>query len=457
MLKINKLASNDYYKKPEYIVVEDYMSNGIWKGTGALKLNLFNTEMKKGQMESLADGVHPLTENKICKKDKSGNPFQDYTLSATKYFSSMYFLDESLGEKAYQQDIQQCVNETVSYIESLASARINSKNEKADGKVGLVYVQVNHETARPTKEKETKTTIRPDFQIHFHLLVWNRVVCEDGVVRELRNKEIYFNQKVAGAYFRKMQAKMLRKRGFEIEKCSDYEEYVRDEKSLKYKINSFKIKGISEEQMLMFSNRKKEIDYLAFKYGTTSNKGRDRIACDFRSSKILYDRNDLIKVWRDDAKKLGLTNNYIQSLKTFKKNDSLKYLKTDENIFKYVIRNDKVYKRDILIKLHELSQFIDFDVNKKLDSFIKSGMLTEIAKNTYKCNIDLSKEKIVKQERNLRNRITVDPSLVIKAFNISDINFHDFVSNKISKEQINKFDIVKPIKKKVDQKQQSLK
>lgn len=447
MFKINDFATPDYYKKPEYKDVEDYYTGGFWKGLGSEKLQMFGQSMQKGEMELLEAGNHPKTEEKICKKNKGEFAFIDCTFSSPKYFSAVYFLDTFLGEKAFEEDYQYAIDEAMGYFGSLAKARKNSKNDKADGIPGLIYVQVDHETARPTKEKDNrKITIRPDFQKHTHILLSNRVVCDDGHVRALYNKEMYFNQKVVGARFRKCLSRRLKLRGYEIEKCIDYEEKVRGNDTVKFKVNSFKIKGISEEQMLMFSNRKKEIDYLAFKYGTTSNKGRDRIAADFRSAKVQYNRDELIQIWKEDANKLGLTNDYLQSIKKYNSKSDLTYFKSDESILKYAIRNEVLYKRDILVKLHELGQFINIDVDKKFNQWVKEGKIVEIGNNKYRCTVDLKNTE--KADRTIRNKINVNPAAFISNFNKENNVIEIKIKNNYDGQDIKIIDIES--KKKAD-------
>lgn len=436
----------DYLKEKEYKdtgINEEYYANGVWYGSGATALNLYKQDILLGELENHAKALHPKTLEKIGKSPKisADNCYLEAALSSVKDFSMFYFLDENLTEEDYKKDLLESLQETIEYIESLCEYRINSSNKI--GKLKPIIAAIQHETSRPTKKD--KETIRPDMQIHFHLLFSRLGIIENNEdCRTLYNRKIYKFQKAIGTKFRASQANKLRKRGFSIDKAVDYQE---TENNKKIRINAFSVNGITIEERKLFSKRDNEIEYLAKKYNMTNYSGKQLIAQKSKSTKVKYNKEELKQIWKEDANEIGLTNNKIQSLKTFDKKYVLKYAQTDESLLYYVAKCSTNKKTgnlnitEVIAKLFENEQYTGECGLTKYNNWIKDKKITIIDDYNLKCNIDFTKKDI--KEKKLKNKITVNSSKVYDVLNSKTFSLNDLIENKISKEDIDSLNIKK--------------
>ncbi len=319
--KTDKGSITKYLEKSEYkgTGFDYYQDFGTWKGLGAERLGLAGLPILAGEMDKLANCIHPKTGEKIGKKSRNGldDAFLKTTLNAPKDFSLIYFLDETLGQKALEEDYRFAINETLKFMEEFALTKINSNNDMK--KSGLIIANITHETSRPTKENDTKSILRPDPQKHDHPMISRLVVDENGKVSALSNKLFFKNQVMIGSFFRKSLANRLRDRGYTITRRTEFID--RDTKGTysknppKVKINSFAVEGITDEHRKYFSKRNSEIEALAQKHGANTAMSKDFLANEYKTAKVNYERGELIEIWKEDAKKIGLTNEYLQSKK----------------------------------------------------------------------------------------------------------------------------------------------
>lgn len=416
-----------------------YQEFGTWEGLGAERLGIQGQPILKGEMDRLANCFHPKTNQKIGKKSRNGleDSFLKTSLSAPKDFSLIYFLDETLGQKELEKDYRESVNATIKFMEQFCLTKINSNNDMKNS--GLIIADITHETSRPTKEKDTKSILRPDPQKHEHTLISRLVVDENGKISALSNKLIFQNQIMIGSFFRKELANKLRKRGYNITKRTEYIErdrkgtYVKN--SPKIKVNSFAVEGITDEHRKYFSKRNTEIEAMSQKLGANTAIAKNLIANNYKTTKGNYERYDLINEWKDDAKKIGLDNNYLQSLKNRPQADTfLSNFRTDEELLASVVNNGFIYHKDIFSRLYEDEQFTGRKAEDVFQSLVDSKKLSIDSKYKFKCLADLT--KVIEKKKKFKNKVSIDKNKAFKILKSNKVSVDDFLNNKFTSEEL---------------------
>lgn len=460
MFKIDKKKTKsggsivEYLEKSEFkgTGYDYYQEFGTWEGLGAERLGLAGLPILKGEMEKLANCIHPKTGEKIGKKSKNGldDAYLKTSLSAPKDFSLVYFLDESLGQKALEEDYRYAVKETLNFMEQFCLTKVNSNNEMKQA--GLIIANISHETARPTKEKEKVSILRPDPQKHEHSLISRLVVDEDGKVSALHNRLYFHNQVMIGAFFRKELGNRLAKRGYQLTRRTEYVD--RDTKGSysknqqKVKINTWAIDGITDEHRKYFSKRNNEIEALAQKFGAETAIAKDLIANDYKQAKFNYERGELIKEWKNDAQKIGLTNEYLQSIKNKNPMEGfLKNYRTDDELLASVVNNGDVYHKNIMARLYEDEAWTHRNAEERFKGMVESGKLKPNGKNKFTCTVDLS--LIKKQSKKLNMKMATDRTRTYKILSSGKISDDDFLNNRLTHAAIdslvNGIDILKDV------------
>ena len=398
-----------YYFKLEYSQVLDkdksknkylnYLGEAYWDGGLAEILNLKNMRVEPEHLISLSETLHPITKEKFAKKNKGGSEYDlmDLTFSAVKDFSQLAFFDEVLGYEKYNEILMNAHKKTMEYIAKFSVARTNSSNDLISCP-NFLYACFKHETSRSTTSN--KSIVRPDPQIHIHTIFSKYVADADGKVRVINRKFLFQNQVLFGTYFRMQVANELRNLGFQIVPHDEICVLGNEKgKELKKKVKSFKVVGISNEQRLMFSKRKRDIEYLAKKYGVNSTYAKSLIARNFRNSKVSYDRDELINIWKEDALLVGLTNDSIQDMKSFGLDEMHKHIKSDQDILRSAVNIYKGKKylteKNIMLALAEYAQIVPIDIDDKFQEFLFKGLIRKTSKFNYSLNFDeeLNSEK----------------------------------------------------------------
>lgn len=405
-----------YFEKKEFEAsIVDYFKLGEWKGKGAERMGMLNAPILEGELEQWGKTFHPKTGEKMGKNSKNGldDAYLQTVFSPPKDFSLIYFLDTTL-QKQLEEDWNYTLDKMHEFIEQFGETRVDSFNNLEN--IGLVTAQFKHETARATDKKGVE--IRPDPQLHAHMLVSRLGIDKEGKGRKFENRKLFFNQLSIGTYGRAVLADRLRERGFSIEKHTEYQERKTKNGVDRVKVNSFRIVGITQEQRDFFSNRSSEIHELEEKYGTHSTKSRDLIANNNKKAKKEYSRNELIEVWKKDGEKLGLTNDYIQSIKNLGNKSILDNIKTDEELFSSIIVRDNMYHKDIMARLYEYQQYTGIKAEDVLTRWTNEKKLEQTKNFQYKCKIDLKFTDKRKAQLKMKKSSSPDKVLAV-AFSVS--------------------------------------
>ena len=231
---------------------ESGTSQSVYLGSGSKILNLFNLSVGHGDLRKLISGINPLTDTEFFTKKNAKFHATDMCLSAPKDFTLLAEFDSENKDK-YVEIFNRAVERTINKVEEKVYRRITKKGiHSFDCK--LIVLSFSHKTARQVGEN------RPDPQWHRHNVILRRSFDSEGNVRTIDNFGIFNNQKLMGAIFRSELANGLRELGYVIEQ--NRENFI-DDNFKRVQVNSFNVRGITQEQRDRFSNRNNQIKEVA--------------------------------------------------------------------------------------------------------------------------------------------------------------------------------------------------
>jgi len=192
-----------YYADAVASGVEDYMTGageapGRWDGSGAAAEGL-DGEVTAEHVELLFEGDdarHPLTGAVLGRRYDVKDGYDkvmgwDLTVSPPKSFSVLWAVAEPEVAKVLDQIHAAALRETIAYLEDHAAFSRTGRGGAAQvDTLGLVIARFEHRTSRAM-----------DPQRHSHLLVSNRVCCNDGVWRAVDSRALHHQLKPAGTLY----------------------------------------------------------------------------------------------------------------------------------------------------------------------------------------------------------------------------------------------------------------
>lgn len=198
-----KAGAARYYAEQVADGLEDYMMGageapGTWEGAGARSEGLTG-EVTAAHIENLfegADARHPLTGEVLGRRYEVGDGHDkvmgwDLTISAPKSFSALWAVADPDLAKVLDEIHSAAVREAIDYLEEHAAFSRTGRGGVAQVDTrGLVIARYDHRISRAM-----------DPQRHSHLLVSNRVRCDDGVWRSLDSRALHPQLKPAGTIY----------------------------------------------------------------------------------------------------------------------------------------------------------------------------------------------------------------------------------------------------------------
>lgn len=278
-----------YFSADNYYTKDEGLEHSEWHGKGAQELGLTGG-IGKEDFAKLLDGEvgKQLLGRKVINEqgesERQHRPYIDVTFSAPK---SVSLLAEVGGMKELRQAHEDSVKETLNYMESkLAVARVGVGKDVHVEKTGNLTVALfRHNTSREL-----------DPQTHTHAVIMNATKASDGRWRSLTNDPIYEQQHTIGAIYTSTLAKKVKELGLDIE--------------VKDKYGNFEIKGVSDQALEHFSQRRSQIkDALAERgidIDTASAELREKATLMTRKSKTEVNHEQLLADWKDRAEAVGL-------------------------------------------------------------------------------------------------------------------------------------------------------
>ncbi|MCK4659383.1 MAG: relaxase domain-containing protein [Phycisphaerae bacterium] len=277
------LAREDYY-------LEGGEPPGRCLGRGADLLGL-SGRVERPDLQKLLDGFRPdgtkLTQN---AGDENRQPGWDLTFSVPKSVSVLWSQADIQTRRQIQQAAAAAVEAALDYLESEASFTRRGKGGLDYERASLGAAVFEHGTSRAG-----------DPNLHFHFLVMNGCVREDGTTGALFSRALYQHKMVTGAIFRAELAHRLQRLGLECERKSTW----------------FEISGVSKKLCDHFSKRRKEIEQEVGPAAleTASAEAFAEATLKTRQVKrIVPPRKELFRFWRKEGEEYGLTEKQVTAL-----------------------------------------------------------------------------------------------------------------------------------------------
>lgn len=269
-------AAASYFASDNYYAKADADRSGQWLGEGATRLGLTG-KVETRAFDSLLRGELP-DGTSVGNPGQPHRPGTDLTFSVPKSWSLLALVgkDERIVA-AYRE----AVIEALQWAEKNASeTRLVEKGEVKTLSTGNLAIGLfQHDTNRNQEPN-----------LHFHAVIANVTRAKDGKWRTLKNDRLWkLNttlNSIAMARFRIAVEKL----GYE------------PGPTLKH--GNFEARGISREEVMAFSTRRREV--VEARRGSGLEAGRIA-ALDTRSAKSgIEDREALGKVWEETARSIGL-------------------------------------------------------------------------------------------------------------------------------------------------------
>src|SRR5580698_8730548 len=229
MLTISKPLSagqaQTYHKEEFANAEENYYSEGDrirgeWHGRLAQEWGLHG-EVQKQQIQRLANGQHPLTEEQLVRHQTAREYINargetvstmehraawDATFSAPKSVSLTALVGEDEAVRhAHRESVKVALGEMEKYVQ----ARIGG-NHPAETTGKWIAASFEHDSARPVNGYAAP-------QLHTHVVFFNLTETQSGQWRALQPHELYRSQQYATAIYRSELAVRLKDQGYEIE------------------------------------------------------------------------------------------------------------------------------------------------------------------------------------------------------------------------------------------------
>lgn len=370
---------------------------GQWYGRGAKALGLQGIADNE-TVKNLAKGLSPDGSKKLVQlaKGKQHQAGWDLTFSAPKSVSVAWAVaDDELRQKI-QQCHDQAVNRTLEFLQDNVLISRTGKGGKELVKADMVAVTFQHGTSRAN-----------DPQLHTHGLIMN-IAVSGGKTRTILSKPLYQMKMTAGALYR-----------------SELSHLIQRETGLRIQADgfAFKVKGISQAVVDLFSKRRQQVEAALTSSGKSSAAAAQRATLETRWKKDETPRSELVPQWQNDAARFGLTAWSLDHLRSGRTQRVNPYRLVDSSFRQLTGIKSTFTKSDLLRETALLGQVYGVSIDRLTRStaqFIKNnpeivavGADRFTSKSNLKLESDLLDIATAAESRNSRNHLA-DISVVEK-------------------------------------------
>lgn len=285
MISLSKIknsgAASRYFEGGDYYAKDDGGNStmGTWSGEAASHLKL-DREVSIPQFKNLLDGKLPTGEQ--LGKPTGGDEAKahtkgwDITFSAPKSVSIMALV---AGDKRLIEAHESAVKTALGYTEkNFVTTRVSedgqTKHEKTQN---AAFASFTHTTSRSL-----------DPQLHTHNVMMNATLSKDGKWRSIDSRVIYNNSMAISSIYKMELASLVKELGYE---------------TVKGKHGNIEIKGVSQDLIDQFSQRREQILKAKEEHGYTTAKGMDKAAVRTRDKKVEVSEKELKGKWEQVANK----------------------------------------------------------------------------------------------------------------------------------------------------------
>jgi len=274
------LAYYDHLRQDDYYTREGEPP-GRWAGGAAARLSL-QGPVTKSEFDAALNGIDPKTGERLVQRGGRAHSHAagwDMTFSAPKSVSVLWALSKPEDRAAIEAAQKTAVMAATTYLEREAAwSRRSQGGSHREQAACLLVAQFDHHTSREL-----------DPQLHTHCFVFNLAPRKDGSWGAIVSRELYKEQKQAGAIYRGALARDLERQGHRLEREGD----------------SFRIAAVPRGVERAFSKRRQAIETAAKAHGYSTPKGMELAALRTRRSKQTAKLDALARAWRAEATAMG--------------------------------------------------------------------------------------------------------------------------------------------------------
>lgn len=261
----------------------------LWSGRGAELLGLSKTPTE-AEFNNLLNGFSPNGKAKLVQNAgaETRQGFWDLTFSVPKSVSVLWAMSSKKTRGTIEQAIEGALQKTLAQIERSAGFSRRGKGGKELVQAALTFALFFHATSRAE-----------DPQIHWHCLLVNVGIREDGTTGALYTNPL-FEQKVkfGGFFQRELERELGSRLGVEIER-----ETV-----------GFHVKGVPKEVCEDFSKRRKDVEAELTRSGKRGGEAAKAAAIKTRGKKKHTDLEELSKLWQRMGEAHGFGTEQAEAL-----------------------------------------------------------------------------------------------------------------------------------------------
>ena len=282
--------SHDYYS-------EDGVRPGVWWGTGAAALGLSGDvspeEFKNILEQRSPDGNSRLVQERQGKiRNRAGF---DLTFTVPKSWSVAWSQADEPTRAQFDERASRALARTVGVFQDLCGSTRRGKDGVIEENAKLVGAIFSHDTARGVPGEV------PDANKHFHAVIANVVVREDGTTGALNAKPLFEKRmKMAlGAMFRAELSKEMEEMGLRT---------IRPKRERTNELVSwFELEAVPEGLIKAMSKRRNEIEKWLRKRGVSGAKASEKAALLTREVKGRFTQQELDSAWQKLGQEHGFT------------------------------------------------------------------------------------------------------------------------------------------------------
>jgi conjugative relaxase-like TrwC/TraI family protein len=257
---VSSAGAKTYYSTSDYYT-EGQERSGIWRGEGAVRLNL-SGKIDQAAWESLCDNRDPSTGQTLTVRRKSERRVgYDFNFHVPK---SVSLLHAVTGDERIVEAFRGAVDETMAEMEAEMKARVRREGRNEDRTTGnLVWGEFIHLTSRPVEKV-------PDPHLHCHAFVHNLTFdpveqrWKAGQFGDLKRDAPYFE-----AVFHSKMGRKMEELGLPVERTK----------------MGWEIEGVEKSTLDKFSRRRALIAEVAEREGLNTGAGRSDLGAKTRERK----------------------------------------------------------------------------------------------------------------------------------------------------------------------------
>ncbi|QEG35906.1 MobF family relaxase [Bythopirellula goksoeyrii] len=296
---LGNAENHDYYS-------ENGVRPGVWWGAGSRALGLTG-EVDPAELKNILEGLSPDGTKQLVQKRK-GEKIQrragfDLTWSLPKSFSCAWSLADEQDRKEVDRVAALAVDRALEAFSQLCGVTRRGKDGRIAENAQLVVALFSHDTTRGLPGEA------PDPQRHFHAVVANLVIREDGTTGALDARVLFQRRmKMAlGALFRSELSMLL-------ETELGIKTYRPQRERSEELVSWFEIEGVPQELLAAMSKRRQAIEKWLRQHGLSGAKAAEKAALNTRNDKELFTWPELQSAWKQQSVEFGFGQQQVAEL-----------------------------------------------------------------------------------------------------------------------------------------------